>query len=1405
MTALFQQATVYCTLLLLLTIRRSGAEQITVINSTPLISNGDTLLSCLDAAVQAPLSPAQLTVGGLTASGQDSPLPGGTVAVNADGDQLEVRWGGELGDSRRGAFFCAGSDQQDKVITFKAYKEALIQPVSLTVTASVGDTARLTMVNKGRRSSTNTARWTFNGTDVASDSPRVSSAAPGEEIYEITNVRLEDAGIYEAYPSSNRSLGGFMRLIVRACREGKWGTDCQEDCTPCLNGGVCHDETGACVCPPGFMGDQCQIACGGNKYGPTCQRQCKADSCQHMHFTLPDPYGSSCATGWSGLACDLACADGLYGADCAIACDCPPGILCDKFTGSCLCPPGKMGRTCEDRYFFEVNATTVTLGDDIQVALTCGCKPSVTDCPAIHIESVVPSTLPPDSNLVRNFRDSQLVWLFTPYSLSGPWVFKCQIGLDSNPVFEYYVNVTAIENLPVVSLEDVEVNVGATATFHCDVGNSNPEDVRVSLYPSSAGPGAAQSPSYRHPQDTDKDLYLFDVQDASLDKEGQYVCEASGAGGTASSQAQLAVKQPPRPSLPPTVTAVTCQTATIRLNSEAFTGDGPIQRYSLEYKRSEETAWTPLDEESVPAGDTKVLQGLRGHTRYNVRLVFIRAGPNGRGNPGDPATFFTNHSVPDTRPDIQLSTEDGEATIIRVHWRASISPSDEVDSALIEYTVRGEEPQQLVVNDLSESSAVLQGLRPYTVYSVRMQFVNCRGGGQFSARRNQQTNEGAPSKVSNLNVEVLSHDRISVTWDAPAEANGEIRNYKVSSLEFISSSQENEPTTFSVLPSETQLVLGDLRPYTTYVIEVVAVTVRSGEMVSKTVRTLEYNPFGPPTSLRTRRVTTTSIEFLWEPPAEDQQNGLIVQYEYICISQDNVDRAQHGNTTEPRVVVSGLQRKVLYTFRVRAYTGVGPGPYCEEFLEETRETELIVTSKTPMATTAAAVKSDESTGGQSGEVTGGLDGVGLAMIIVSAIVCMVLVVALGAAVSTSYFKNKRRSMSLDANDPNVIMRFSDLLRQRSLSNEYDDGTGQTLLSPLAMPAPLSPNSTFFPASPTSPQSPGIPAYWYIPWASIVMEDMVIAEGNFGQVVKAVIKKEGVALEAAVKTLKAGATESDRRDFMGELEIMCKVGNHSNIVNLIGATEHMGILYVATEFAKHGNLLNFLRQSRSQEMGYQVYSNHTGACGGGAGAGPGEEGGFTSEQLLGFAVDVARGMQHLSEKGCVHRDLAARNVLVCENLVCKVTDFGLSRSDEVYVKTTAGRLPVRWMAIESLNYSVYTTKSDVWSFGILLWEIVSLGATPYPGMSCAELYERLPLGYRMEAPLNCEEEVYNIMRHCWRDRPHDRPTFEQLNIALTKLADAHKPYVNTELLRRSNFEFAPIISSGEHMIRPSTPV
>ncbi|XP_025934489.1 angiopoietin-1 receptor isoform X5 [Apteryx mantelli] len=325
------------------------------------------------------------------------------------------------------------------------------------------------------------------------------------------------------------------------------------------------------------------------------------------------------------------------------------------------------------------------------------------------------------------------------------------------------------------------------------------------------------------------------------------------------------------------------------------------------------------------------------------------------------------------------------------------------------------------------------------------------------------------------------------------------------------------------------------------------------------------------------------------------------------------------------------------------------------------------------------------------------------------------------------------------------------------------------------------NSSTLTLSRKAKNSPDPTIYPVLEWNDIKFQD-VIGEGNFGQVLKARIKKDGLRMDAAIKRMKEYASKDDHRDFAGELEVLCKLGHHPNIINLLGACEHRGYLYLAIEYAPHGNLLDFLRKSRVLETDPAfAIANSTAST-------------LSSQQLLHFAADVARGMDYLSQKQFIHRDLAARNILVGENYVAKIADFGLSRGQEVYVKKTMGRLPVRWMAIESLNYSVYTTNSDVWSYGVLLWEIVSLGGTPYCGMTCAELYEKLPQGYRLEKPLNCDDEVYDLMRQCWREKPYERPSFAQILVSLNRMLEERKTYVNTTLYEK--FTYAGIDCSAE---------
>ncbi|XP_015199870.1 fibroblast growth factor receptor 3 isoform X4 [Lepisosteus oculatus] len=267
----------------------------------------------------------------------------------------------------------------------------------------------------------------------------------------------------------------------------------------------------------------------------------------------------------------------------------------------------------------------------------------------------------------------------------------------------------------------------------------------------------------------------------------------------------------------------------------------------------------------------------------------------------------------------------------------------------------------------------------------------------------------------------------------------------------------------------------------------------------------------------------------------------------------------------------------------------------------------------------------------------------------------------------------------------------------------------------------------------------------------------LGEGCFGQVVMAEAigidkEKPNKPLTVAVKMLKDDASDKDLSDLVSEMEMMKMIGKHKNIINLLGACTQDGPLYVLVEYASKGNLREYLRARRPPGMDYSFDTCKI----------PDEQ--LTFKDLVSCAYQVARGMEYLASQKCIHRDLAARNVLVTEDNVMKIADFGLARdvhNIDYYKKTTNGRLPVKWMAPEALFDRVYTHQSDVWSYGVLLWEIFTLGGSPYPGIPVEELFKLLKEGHRMDKPANCTHELYMIMRECWHAVPSQRPTFRQL--------------------------------------------
>ncbi|GJQ71371.1 hypothetical protein Trydic_g11101 [Trypoxylus dichotomus] len=307
--------------------------------------------------------------------------------------------------------------------------------------------------------------------------------------------------------------------------------------------------------------------------------------------------------------------------------------------------------------------------------------------------------------------------------------------------------------------------------------------------------------------------------------------------------------------------------------------------------------------------------------------------------------------------------------------------------------------------------------------------------------------------------------------------------------------------------------------------------------------------------------------------------------------------------------------------------------------------------------------------------------------------------------------------------------------------------------------------------------------WEFPRNQLIIEQ-TLGEGEFGRVLRARAKDiagQSGYTTVAVKTLKEDAREGELNDLLSEYELLKEV-SHPNVIRLLGAsTMPGGPVYLIIEFAQYGSLRSYLRRSR--QIKTECHPQLTAVsedCDAQHGYDHPNSSKVTPKDILSFAWQISNGMSYLSDVKLVHRDLAARNVLLAAGKICKISDFGLTRDiyeDDAYFKRSKGRVPVKWMAPESLSDHVYTSKSDVWSFGVLIWELVTLGATPYPGVPVQNLFHLLRQGYRMERPENCSPALYKVMRSCWHIDPTARPEFSDLAVKFEKMLSDGVEYLD----------------------------
>ncbi|XP_065062309.1 tyrosine-protein kinase SRK2-like [Rhopilema esculentum] len=258
----------------------------------------------------------------------------------------------------------------------------------------------------------------------------------------------------------------------------------------------------------------------------------------------------------------------------------------------------------------------------------------------------------------------------------------------------------------------------------------------------------------------------------------------------------------------------------------------------------------------------------------------------------------------------------------------------------------------------------------------------------------------------------------------------------------------------------------------------------------------------------------------------------------------------------------------------------------------------------------------------------------------------------------------------------------------------------------------------------------------------------LGAGQFGEVYKGLWNNK---IPVAIKSLKPGSMKKE--SFLEEAALMKRL-KHPNLITLYAVVSVSEPILIVTELMKNGSLLDYLRnEGRSLELKTLVYMN----------------------------AQIAQGMAFLESRNFIHRDLAARNVLVGDNDTVKIADFGLSRciDDGVYVAHVGAKFPIKWTAPEACMYNQFSTKSDVWSFGIVMYEVITLGRMPYAGMNNAEALAAVEKGYRMEKPSACSVQYYEIMTQCWKKNPEERPTFETLTWMLEDYFEDQRKYLDSK--------------------------
>uniref|UniRef100_A0A3B5LJU9 receptor protein-tyrosine kinase n=1 Tax=Xiphophorus couchianus TaxID=32473 RepID=A0A3B5LJU9_9TELE len=505
--------------------------------------------------------------------------------------------------------------------------------------------------------------------------------------------------------------------------------------------------------------------------------------------------------------------------------------------------------------------------------------------------------------------------------------------------------------------------------------------------------------------------------------------------------------------------------------------------------------------------------------------------------------------------------------------------------------------------------------------------------------------------------------------------------------------------------TESRVTVLNLVAHTNYSFRILAtnaVTHLSNEASPYTVVNITTNQAAPSEvlSIRQENASQNSVTLMWHEP--DQPNGVILEYDLKYYEKQSYSTLKTRNTS---ALVSGLKPGTKYIFQVRARTSAGCGRFSQN------------------------VEIQTGKAGDQNSAAGRSRSTALCAVLYSSL-CMFLCVPLclwgcmcvcvRGWVCVCVYRHCGYSKAFQDSDEEKM--------------HYQNGHVSF------------PDARFY-IDPHTYEDPCQAVHEFAREieASRIKIEKIIGSGEFGEVCYGRMRLPGKRdIPVALKTLKAGYTEKQKRDFLAEASIMAQF-DHPNVIRLEGVVTHSKPVMIITEYMENGSLDAFLRRHDGQ---------------------------FTIIQLVGLLRGVAAGMTYLSNLGYIHRDLAARNILVNSNLVCKVSDFGLSRvleddPDAAYT-TSGGKIPIRWTAPEAIAYRKFSSSSDVWSYGVVMWEVMSYGERPYWNLTNRDVIKSVEEGYRLPAPMGCPAALHTLMLDCWQKDRNERPRFCQIVTVLDKL-------------------------------------